>query len=200
MSDKFRYWSPGKVKHRQCRNTRVRRIAYSEVDRGSQYITRICSHGVRIDAARDLTYYSPAMQFGNRKGKYFKGCFFVQYCQNLEKQHPFGNLKFNNLGIFLSLKFRTVRRKILRISPQLNFIPNNLGCYGLRIFQRNGLKLDKDLVFSGLVQNVYVYRMAKSKKIWPFRLYAFKFSSREKMHGLLWQLRKMARKLLNYDW
>ena len=35
----------------------------------------------------------------------------------------------------------------------------------LRIFQRNGRKLDKDLIFSGLVQNVYVYRMAKSKKI-----------------------------------
>ena len=35
----------------------------------------------------------------------------------------------------------------------------------LRIFQRNGLKLDRDLIFSGLVQNVYVYRMAKSKKI-----------------------------------
>jgi len=37
--------------------------------------------------------------------------------------------------------------------------------YFLRIFQRNGLKLDKDLIFSGLVQNVYVYRMVKSKKI-----------------------------------
>ena len=35
----------------------------------------------------------------------------------------------------------------------------------LRIFQRNGLKLDKDLIFSGLVQNMYVYRMEKSKKI-----------------------------------
>jgi len=35
----------------------------------------------------------------------------------------------------------------------------------LRIFQRKGLKLDKDLIFSGLVQNVYFYRMAKSKKI-----------------------------------
>jgi len=45
----------------------------------------------------------------------------------------------------------------------------------LRIFQRNGLKLDKDLLFSGLVQHVYVYRMAKSKKIWPFRFYAIKF-------------------------
>ena len=45
----------------------------------------------------------------------------------------------------------------------------------LRIFQRNGLKLDKDLIFSGLVQNVYVYRMAKSKKIWPFRFNAINF-------------------------
>jgi len=35
----------------------------------------------------------------------------------------------------------------------------------LRIFQRNGLKLDKDLILSGLVQNVYAYQMAKSKKI-----------------------------------
>jgi len=45
----------------------------------------------------------------------------------------------------------------------------------LRIFQRNGLKLDKDLIFSGLVQNVNVYGMAKSKDIWPFRFYAIKF-------------------------
>jgi len=34
----------------------------------------------------------------------------------------------------------------------------------LRIFQDNGLKLDTDLKFSGLVQNVCIYRMAKSKK------------------------------------
>jgi len=40
----------------------------------------------------------------------------------------------------------------------------DLFCH-LRIFQRSGLKLDKDLIFSGLVQNVYVYRMAQSKKI-----------------------------------
>jgi len=38
----------------------------------------------------------------------------------------------------------------------------------LRIYQRNSLTLEKDLKFSGLVQNVYVYRMAKSKKIRPF--------------------------------
>jgi len=39
----------------------------------------------------------------------------------------------------------------------------------LRIFQCNELKLGKDLIFSGLVQNVNVYLMAKSKKILPFR-------------------------------
>jgi len=66
--------------------------------------------------------------------------------------------------------------------------------------QRNGLKLYKDLIFSGLVQNVYVYRMARSKKIWPFRFYAVKFLSWEKIHGLLRQLRKMALKLLVCDW
>jgi len=49
-----------------------------------------------------------------------------------------------------------------------------------RIFQRNGLKLDKDFIFLGLAQNVYVYRMAKSKKIWPFRFYAINFLSWEK--------------------
>ena len=32
----------------------------------------------------------------------------------------------------------------------------------------------------------------------PF--FAIKFYRWEKMHGLLWQLRKMALKLLNYDW
>jgi len=49
------------------------------------------------------------------------------------------------------------------------------GMSHLRIFQRNGLKLDKDLIFSGMFQNVYVYRMAKFKKILPFRFYAIKF-------------------------
>ena len=47
--------------------------------------------------------------------------------------------------------------------------------FDLRIFQRDGLKLGKYLIFPGLVQNVYVYRMAKSKKIWPFRWDAIRF-------------------------
>jgi len=32
------------------------------------------------------------------------------------KYHPSGNMKFNNLGIFKSLKLRNLIRKILRIS------------------------------------------------------------------------------------
>ena len=46
-----------------------------------------------------LTHYRPAMPFENRK-KYLS----VQYCHYLKKYHPSGNLKFNNLGIFQSLK------------------------------------------------------------------------------------------------
>jgi len=42
----------------------------------------------------------------------------------------------------------------------------------LRIFQRYGLKVDKDLKFSGLVQNVCIYGLAKSTKIWPFRFFS----------------------------
>jgi len=45
---------------------------------------------------------------------------------------PFGNLKVNNIGFFKSLRLRNLMGKILRISLRLNFIPNTLGCYGLR--------------------------------------------------------------------
>jgi len=42
--------------------------------------------------------------------------------------HPSGNLTFNNLGVFQSLKLRILREKILPISLKLNFAPNTLGC------------------------------------------------------------------------
>jgi len=48
-----------------------------------------------------------------------------------KKYHPSGNLKFNNLRIFQSLKFNILTEKILPISPKLNFTLNTLGCYGL---------------------------------------------------------------------
>ena len=49
----------------------------------------------------------------------------------LKKYHPSGNLKFNNLGIFQSLKLRNLMGKFLQISLKLNFTPNALGWYGL---------------------------------------------------------------------
>jgi len=42
-------------------------------------------------------------------------------------------MKFNELGIFQCLKLRNLTSKILRISPKLNFTPDTLGCYGLRL-------------------------------------------------------------------
>jgi len=44
------------------------------------------------------------MPFGKRK-KYFRGVFSSVLSQ-FKKYHPSGNLKFNNLGIFQSLKLR----------------------------------------------------------------------------------------------
>jgi len=58
--------------------------------------------------------------------------FSVQYCHNLTKYHPSGNLKFKNLGIPQSLKFRILMGKILSISLKLNFTPNILVCLGLK--------------------------------------------------------------------
>jgi len=50
-----------------------------------------------------------------------------------KKYHPSGNLKFNYLGIFQSLKLRISMEKILLISPKQNFTPNTLGGYGLSL-------------------------------------------------------------------
>jgi len=55
----------------------------------------------------------------------------------LKKYHPSETLKFNNYGIFQSLKFRILMEKILSISLKLNFTPNTLGCYGLREMSQN---------------------------------------------------------------
>ena len=50
----------------------------------------------------------------------------------ISRIHPSGNLKFNNLSIFQSLKLRNFMGKILRISLKLNFTPNTLAV-GLKI-------------------------------------------------------------------
>jgi len=69
------------------------------------------------------------MQFGNRK-KYFRGSFQSELSP-FNENHPSQNLKFNNLGIFQSLKSRISMEIIHRISTKLNFTQNTLGCYGL---------------------------------------------------------------------
>jgi len=44
-----------------------------------------------------------------------------------KKYHPSGNPKFNNLGIFQSLKLRNLIGKILSIALKQNLPPNTLG-------------------------------------------------------------------------
>ena len=65
---------------------------------------------------------------------YFRGSFFlsiVKFEKYEKKTRISRNLKFIYLGVFLSLKFRNLLGKILRISLKLNFTQNTLGCYGL---------------------------------------------------------------------
>jgi len=59
---------------------------------------------------------------------------FSSVLSQFKKYHPSRNLKFNNLSIFQSLKLRKLMGKILRISLNLSFTPNTLGCYGLKTF------------------------------------------------------------------
>jgi len=77
-----------------------------------------------------LTHYRSAMPFGKRK-KYSRGWFQISIVIHFKKYHPSENLKFNNLGIFRSLKLPVLMGKILSISLKLNFFPNSSGCYGL---------------------------------------------------------------------
>jgi len=66
------------------------------------------------------------MPFGNRKihiRGFFQFIFFtIQKISRLS-----GNLKFNNVGIFQSLKLRILAEKKLPISLKLNFSSNTLG-------------------------------------------------------------------------
>jgi len=66
---------------------------------------------------------------------------FCSVLSKIEKYHPSVNLKFNNLGIFKSLKLRNFMGEILQISHKLNFSPNTLDrCFGLMfssVWQRN---------------------------------------------------------------
>jgi len=69
------------------------------------------------------------MPFGNGK-KYFRRSFQFSIV-TIKKISPLWNPKNFYFGIFQSLKFRILMKKILPISLNLNFTPNTLGCYGL---------------------------------------------------------------------
>jgi len=71
------------------------------------------------------------MPFGD-KNIYFR--FSVQFFSQFKVYHSIGNLKFNNLGIFQSLKLHILVEKVLPISLMLNFTPSTQGCYGLTWF------------------------------------------------------------------
>ena len=61
----------------------------------------------------------------------FRGSFQFSIIKIKKKISPPRNLKFNNLGIFQSLKLRKFNgKKILPIYIKLS-LPNTLGCYGL---------------------------------------------------------------------
>jgi len=57
----------------------------------------------------------------------------------VKKYHTSGNLKFNNLGIFQSLKLRILILKILPISLKVNFTRNTLGDNGLNMTKSRDL-------------------------------------------------------------
>jgi len=78
---------------------------------------------VFIGVSLKLTHYRPAMPIGNRKK--IEADLFSSLLSKLKKYHLSGNLKMNNLGVFQSLKLRNL---VLRISLELNFIPNTLDC------------------------------------------------------------------------
>jgi len=64
-----------------------------------------------------LTHYRSAMPFGKRK-TYFRGSFQFTII-TIQKISPPGNMKFNYLCIFQSLKLRISKEKILSISLKL---------------------------------------------------------------------------------
>jgi len=76
-----------------------------------------------------FTHNRPAMPFGNTT--FILEDHFSAVLLHLKKYRTSGNVTFNYLGIFQSLRLRISMGKILKISLKLNFTPNTLGCYVL---------------------------------------------------------------------
>ena len=76
-----------------------------------------------------------------KKIKKYLQYLFSPALSQFKKYHPSGKMKFNNLGIFQSLKMHTTLKKIISISLKLNFTPNTLGCKRLNMFTTRHRKL-----------------------------------------------------------
>jgi len=82
------------------------------------YLVFFAKNNLSVGSLLCLTHYHPVMPFGNRK-KYFRGSFQFSIVA-IKKKAP-GNLIFDYLGIFESLKSRISMEK----NPlNLNFTPN----------------------------------------------------------------------------
>jgi len=85
------------------------------------------------------------MTFGNRKF-YFGGSFkySIVTIKKKLKNHPSRNLKFNNLGIFQSLKFRTLMQKNPFNFSSAKF---NTECFGLLWVNAKMLKISNKRIY-----------------------------------------------------
>jgi len=125
------------------------------------FSTLVYRHAKRSGATaargtRPLTHYRPTMPFGNRK--IFLEDLFSSELSQFKKYHPPGNLKFNNLRIFQSLKLRIFMEKISLIS-KLSFIPNTSGCCGLTQLLSVRSKHDSEIKVGA---RAHIFNRAKS--------------------------------------
>jgi len=67
------------------------------------------------------SYPATAQRYRSETENFILEDLFSSVMSHFKKHHSSGNLKFNNLGILLSLKLRNLMGKILRIS--LNPLP-----------------------------------------------------------------------------
>jgi len=90
--------------------------------------------GLLVAAIFFLTHINPLPPSDAvRKQKKNSWDLFNSILSLLKKYHPSGSLKFNNFGIFQSLKLRILVVQILPISLKLKFTPYTLDCYGLTL-------------------------------------------------------------------
>jgi len=75
-----------------------------------------------------LTYPQPPSDAVRQQEKNIIEDLFSSVVSQFKNYHPSGNLKFNYLGIFLSLKLCILIEKTLSISLKQNFTRNTSGC------------------------------------------------------------------------